>query len=198
MARLAVLASGAGSNFEALARALRGRPEGRRHDCVLLIHDRKAAPAAERAAGLGIPSLYVGYPGRSVEEAEAEIAAALEKVEADLVALAGFMRLLSPEFVSARSGRIVNIHPSLLPKWPGAHAIERAFEAGEEEFGVTVHFVDEGMDSGAVIDSVRFSPGPPRPSLQEVVARIHAIEHELYPRTVLSLLDAVDGEGGSR
>ncbi len=192
------MASGRGSNFEALARALKERPAGRRHDCVLLVHDRRAAPAAERAAGLSIPSIYIRYPGRSAEEAEAEIAAALDEAGADLVALAGFMRLLSPAFVAARRGRIVNIHPSLLPKWPGARAIERAYEAGEGEFGVTVHFVDEGMDSGQVIDSSSFCAEAPRQGLEEIEARIHALEHKLYPRTVLSLLDAIDGDGERR
>jgi phosphoribosylglycinamide formyltransferase 1 len=196
VARLAVLASGNGSNFEALALALRARPAaGRGHECVLLIHDRRAAFAAERAQRLGIPSRYVGYTGRNLAETEAEIAAALEGSGAELIALAGFMRLLSPGFAASRRGRIVNVHPALLPKWPGLHAIERAYEAGDGEFGATVHLVDEGMDSGPVLAQASFSVEAPRPSLAEIEERVHELEHDIFPRAVLELLDAIDGKG---
>jgi phosphoribosylglycinamide formyltransferase 1 len=199
VARLAVLASGNGSNFQALVGALREgahRSGGRPHECVLLIHDRKAAYAAQRAALLGIPVRYVGYYERDAREAEDEMAAALDAARADLVALAGFMRILSPEFVGARKGRIVNVHPSLLPKWPGSRAIERAFDAGERYFGVTVHFVDAGMDTGPILAAQAFRPEPGR-SLSEIEARVHAIEHEIFPRAVLGLLDEIDGLGGA-
>jgi phosphoribosylglycinamide formyltransferase-1 len=196
---LAVLASGNGSNFEALCRALRSRPpaEGPRHECVLLVYDRKAAYAAVRAEKLGVPTLYAGYYGREASAAEACIAAALDEARVDLVALAGFMRLLSPSFVAARPGRIVNVHPSLLPKWPGARAIERAYRAGERVFGATVHSVDEGMDTGPVIDSASFAADPSE-SLDEVEARVHELEHRVYPRAVLRLLDALEVERGGR
>ena len=192
MARLAVLASGYGSNFQALIEALRDAPE-RAHECVLLIYDRKAAFAAERAAALGVRSRYIGYFKREFREAEAEIKSALDEACADLVALAGFMRVLSGDFVASRRGRIVNIHPALLPKWPGARAIERAHEAGEREFGVTVHYVDEGMDTGPIIDRAGFR-AQEGSSLSEVEARVHEIEHEIYPRVVLGLLDGIDRE----
>ncbi len=202
MARLAVLASGNGSNFQALVEALREdtrredtRREAPRHECVLLIYDRREAFAAKRAAGLAVPARYVGYYKRGIEEAEAEIAAALDEAKSDLVALAGFMRMLSPSFVAQRRGRIVNVHPALLPKWPGARAISRAFEAGEREFGATVHFVDEGMDSGPAIASAAFLAEPGE-NLGQIEAQVHEIEHEIYPRAVLSLLDAVDSAGG--
>jgi phosphoribosylglycinamide formyltransferase 1 len=199
VSRLAVLASGNGSNFEALAEALRSRPlaDGPRHECVLLIYDRKAAYAASRAERLGIPSRYISYYKREAAEAEAEIAAILEEARAELVALAGFMRMLSPDFVAARSGRIVNVHPSLLPKWPGAHAIERAFRSGEREYGVTVHFVDEGMDTGTVIDSDSFIADQGE-ALDEIEAQVHGLEHRVYPRAVLGLLDALETERGMR
>jgi phosphoribosylglycinamide formyltransferase-1 len=192
VARLAVLASGNGSNFQALAEALR---EGGRHECVLLIHDRREAFAAVRAERLGVPARYIGYYKRDTSEAEAEIAAALDEAGADIVALAGFMRILSPAFVAPRRGRLVNVHPSLLPKWPGAHAISRAFEAGEREFGVSVHLVDEGMDTGEVIarGSLIAAAGD---QLGDIEAKVHAIEHEIYPRAVVGLLDAVDSQGG--
>ena len=198
MARLAVLASGNGSNFQALVEALRDdtRRGHARHECVLLVYDRRGAFAAQRAAALAVPARHVSYFKRDIEEAEAEIAAALDEANAELVALAGFMRILSPAFVASRRGRIVNVHPALLPKWPGARSISRAFEAGEREFGVTVHFVDEGMDTGPTITSASFFAEPGR-TLGQIEARVHAIEHEIYPRAVLSLLDAVDSARGT-
>ena len=199
MSALAVLASGNGSNFEALTLALRSRPlgEGPRHECVLLIYDRKAAFAAERARLLGIPMRYVSYYGREASEAEADITAALDESRADLLALAGFMRMLSPSFVAARSGRIINVHPSLLPKWPGAHAIERAYRSGEREFGATVHFVDEGMDTGQVIDRGSFDAEGTE-KLEEIEAEVHRIEHLIYPRAVMGILDALVAERGEK
>jgi phosphoribosylglycinamide formyltransferase 1 len=199
VSRLAVLASGNGSNFEALAEALRARPaaEGPGHDCAILVYDRKAAFAAERAKKLGIEARYVAYFGRDASEAEAEIASALEEAGAELVALAGFMRILSGTFVTAWKGRLVNVHPSLLPKWPGAHAIERAFGAGEREFGVTVHYVDEGMDTGPVIGQESFA-ALPGDSLETIEARVHEIEHRMYPRVVLERLDACAAGGSKR
>jgi phosphoribosylglycinamide formyltransferase 1 len=200
VARLAVLASGNGSNFQALVEDTcreDTRREDTRHECVLLIYDRKAAYVAERAKRLGIPARYISYYKRDIHDAEGEIAAALEGAGAELVALAGFMRILTPSFVGLWSGRIVNVHPALLPKWPGAHAIERAYEAGEREFGVTVHVVDEGMDTGPIITSAGFATEPGS-SLKDVEARIHAIEHDIYPRAVLGLLDAIDTERGIR
>lgn len=208
MARLAVLASGNGSNFQALAEALRrGRPgpDGEalsaRHDCVLLVYDRKAAYAAERARVLGVPARYVAYagPGRPAdtalarEAAEAEIEAALEGAGADLVALAGFMRLLSPAFVERWKGRLLNIHPSILPAWPGAGAIARAFGAGERRFGVSVHFVDAGMDTGPLIVQSEFR-AEAQEGLEAIEARVHELERRLYPRVVLDLLDGIEAE----
>jgi formyltetrahydrofolate-dependent phosphoribosylglycinamide formyltransferase len=191
VARLAVLASGNGSNFEALVAALRARPasEGPRHECVLLAYDRKAAIAAERAARLGVAARYVTFAGRPREEAEEEIGAALDAAGADLVALAGFMRVLSPTFV--RKWRVLNIHPSVLPKWPGAHAIEDAYEAGERIFGVTVHYIDEGVDSGPIVaqESFRAAEGEPLAAIEE---RTHAVEHRLYARVALEALDGIE------
>ena len=193
MARLAVLASGNGGNFQAIVEALRLRAAGAGpvHDCVLLVYDRRAAYAAERARALGVSSRYLRYIGRSREEAEAELTALLDGAGAQLIALAGFMRILSSEFVRSRAGRIVNVHPALLPRYPGAHAIERAFEAGEREFGVTVHFVDEGMDTGPILIQEGFRPEAGT-SLAEIERRTHEIEHRIYPAEVLRLLDAID------
>ncbi len=187
MAKLAVLASGNGSNFEALARAL----EGSAHRLVLLVHDRKDAYARERAVRLGIPSRHVTWAGRSREEAEAELSSALSEAGTELVALAGFMRLLSPAFVENWAGRLVNVHPSVLPAWPGVDSVRRSFEAGAEEFGVTVHYVDSGMDTGTVIAQLKFRRWPGA-TLEEVEARVHELEHQLYPSVALELLDRMD------
>jgi len=191
VSRLAVLASGNGSNFEAIVAALEAESAAGgpgRHECVLLVHDRKAAYAAERAERLGVPSRYVRYYGRESSEAEAELSAELGEAGVEVVALAGFMRLLSPHFVAAWRGVLLNVHPSLLPEWPGAHAIQRAYEAGERRFGATVHYVDEGMDTGPIIVQEGFSAEPGE-SLDSVESKIHGIEHRIYPRAVLDVLD---------
>jgi formyltetrahydrofolate-dependent phosphoribosylglycinamide formyltransferase len=193
VARLAVLASGNGSNFEALATALGARPaaEGPRHECVLLVYDRRAALAAERAARLGVPSRYVGYAGRSREEAEAEIDSALVDAGSELVALAGFMRILTPIFARRWKGRILNIHPSLLPKWPGAHAIKDAYESGERRFGATVHYIDEDVDTGPIVAQESFLAAEGEP-IDSIEGKTHAIEHALYPRVALEALDGIE------
>ncbi|HOX93112.1 MAG TPA: phosphoribosylglycinamide formyltransferase [Spirochaetales bacterium] len=185
MAKLAVLASGNGSNFQALADAIIA--DGR-HSVVLLACDKAEAYALERAKNLGVPTVLVSYKGRPRPEAEAQLHDALTAAGADIVALAGFMRILSANFVHQWAGRLVNVHPSILPAWPGAHAIERAYEAGEPELGVTVHYVDAGMDTGPIIGQVRVPRGQ---TLDDTEALIHKAEHSLYPRLVLELLNRV-------
>jgi len=192
VARLAVLASGNGSNFQALAEALRA--DGG-HEAALLVCDRPGAFALERAARLGIPARLIRYAGRPREDAEAEIAAALEDADVDLVALAGFMRLLGPSLVERWEGRMVNVHPALLPAYPGTRSIERAWEAGDAELGVTVHFVDRGMDTGRIIGQARVPRGETLEATEEAV---HRAEHALYPRIVLDLLDGIPGAEAPR
>lgn len=191
MPKLAVLASGSGTNFEALARAL----EATEHECVLLISDRADARALDRAARLGVPCRHVSYAGRPRREAEAEIEALLTQAGADLVALAGFLRLLTPDFVRGRAGRLLNIHPALLPAYPGLDALRRAWDAGESAFGVTVHLVDEGMDTGPVLRQGRLERRAGE-RFEELELRVHALEHALYRETVLRLLDELAREGG--
>ncbi|MDP3176903.1 MAG: phosphoribosylglycinamide formyltransferase [Spirochaetaceae bacterium] len=191
MARLAVLASGNGSNFQALVQALRSRESPARHECVLLLHDKESAYAAIRARELGIRAQHVAYHRRSRQDSEAELLAAIRESDVDVVALAGFMRLLSPAVVAELSGRLVNIHPSILPAWPGTDSIRRAFEAGERIFGATVHFVDEGMDTGTVIAARSFEAAP-EDTLEDIERKVHEIEHCIYPNIVLELLDQAD------
>ncbi len=193
MPKLAVLASGSGSNFEALARAL----EPTEHECVLLVCDRAGAGAFGRAERLGVPARHVSYSGRPRREAETEIEALLSEAGADLVALAGFLRILSPGFVRRRAGRILNVHPSLLPAYPGLDALRRAWDSGEETLGATVHRVDEGLDTGPILRqaSLRRLPGE---SFEAFEARIHALEHVLYREAVLSMLDEMARNGAGK
>ncbi|MGO8693727.1 MAG: phosphoribosylglycinamide formyltransferase [Rectinemataceae bacterium] len=191
MARFAVFASGNGGNFEALVGALRER-----HDCLLLVHDHRGAFAAERARRLGVPAMHIRYSGRAYGAAESEIETALSRLRVDLIALAGYMRLLSPAFVNLHRERILNIHPSLLPEWPGSDAIARSFRAGERRFGATVHIVDEGMDSGPIVAQESFSADRDD-TLEKIEERVHDIEHRIFPREVSRFLDAIEASGGS-
>lgn len=185
--KVAVLASGSGTNFQAIAEALAPTP----HRVVLLICDRPGAVCLDRAARLGIRSVLVPYEKGGTplvrQAAERSMTEAIEASGADLVVLAGFMRILTPLFVGRWKGRLINIHPALLPRHPGAHGIADSYASGDAELGVTVHWVDEGVDTGAIIAQRAF----PRTglTLEEAEARIHTIEHQLYPATVLKLLE---------
>jgi len=192
LAKVAVLASGSGSNFQALAEVLADptrNPAG--HGLAVLICDKPGAGCLDRAHRFEIPSVVVPYgKGGTLEVrqvAEREMTAALESFGVDLVVLAGFMRILTPLFVDRWEGRLVNIHPALLPRHPGAHGIADSFASGDAELGVTVHWVDSGVDTGEVIAQQAFSRTPGM-TLAEAEARIHALEHDLYPTTVLKLL----------
>jgi len=115
----------------------------------------------------------------------------LERRRVDLVALAGFMRLLTPWFLDAFKGPVINIHPSLLPKYPGTHGIEESYASGDRELGITIMRVDAGVDTGPVILQKSFQREDGE-TLDAVEERIHALEHEWYPRVIVSMLDAVD------
>ncbi|HUX11993.1 MAG TPA: phosphoribosylglycinamide formyltransferase [Spirochaetia bacterium] len=185
MARFAVLASGAGTNFQALAAAF--TPSGP-HELVAVISDRRSAPVLSRAQLLGIPAYYLPYAPDNRKVFERAAITILSGLAVDLVVLAGFMRVLTSLFVDAFSRRIINIHPSLLPKYPGTHAIEKSYRSKDTELGVTVHFVDAVLDGGEVIAQESFV----RSSLQtidEVEQKIHEIEHRLYPEVVRNLLE---------
>ncbi len=189
MARLAVFASGRGSNFVAIARAMKARSV---HSLEFLLCDRKAAPAFERARELGVKSYYVTYVNRSREAAEAEMLVHLARHAVDVVALAGYMRLFTPFFISGFHGDILNLHPALLPKYPGAHGIEDSFASGDEELGISVIRVDSGCDTGPILMQKSFTRSGTE-GIEEIESRIHALEHEWYPRAVMDRLDAVQG-----
>jgi phosphoribosylglycinamide formyltransferase-1 len=171
-----VLVSGDGSNLQALIDA--GLP------VAAVASNRVGVRALERAVAADIPAAVfeaANYPSR--EARDDAIALWLADHGVDLVVCAGYMHLLSAAFLDRFPGRIVNVHPSLLPQFPGARAIEDALAAGVEETGVTVHLVDEGLDTGPVIEQRRV-PVEPRATL---AARIHAVEHDLLPRVVREL-----------
>ena len=155
---------------------------------AVLLCDKPGAYCLDRAAKLGIPAHTVVYTKSDRETAERQLTAHLEAAGTDLVVLAGFMRILTPLFVRRWQGRLVNIHPALLPKHPGAHGLEESFDSGDPELGITVHWVDEGVDTGPIIEQRSFRRTA-RMSLEEAEFRIHELEHELYPVVVHRLLD---------
>ena len=170
---IGVLVSGNGSNLQALIDA--GLP------ITAVAANRKDAYALIRAREAGIPAATFGLDCHaSREERDLMMATWLEEHEVELIVLAGYMHLLTPPFLRRFPDRIVNVHPSLLPAFPGAHAIADAIAAGVETTGVTVHLVDEGLDTGPVIRQEAV-PVEPRETLEE---RIHAVEHRLLPQVV--------------
>lgn len=187
MKKIAVFASGSGSNFQALAVAAQSGILNA--EISLLVCDKPGAFAVDRAEMLGIPALVISpksYPSK--EEYEEEIFQKLASMEVDMIVLAGYMRLIGPTLLDAFDGKIVNIHPSLLPAFPGKDAIGQALAAGVGTTGVTIHYVDEGMDTGPIIASasVKVTPRETRESLQKKIQRI---EHSLYPEVLEELLN---------
>ena len=179
--KLVVLASGSGTNLQAILDRLHGR-EG--IAVVGVGSDKPAARALERARAAGVETAVFPrdeYPDRAARDAA--IGDWAESLGADLVALAGDMQLLSPEFVARFRGRVVNVHPALLPAVPGLDAIGQALAAGVEVTGVTVHFVDEGVDTGPAI-ARREVPVPADRDRAALEEAIHATEHELYPEAI--------------
>lgn len=182
MLKIAVLASGSGTNLEAIAQAI---ADG---DCpariVLVVSDNPEAFALERASRRGIPTrvfLMTDYDDRpSFDRA---IVAALREADVELVVLAGYMKLVGDEFVAAFRNRIMNIHPALLPCFPGEQGVVDALEHGVKVTGVTVHFVDEGLDSGPIIaqEAVPVEEGDDAETLHN---RIHVSEYRIYPRAI--------------
>lgn len=179
--RLVVLASGNGTNLQAILDRLHGQAGV---EVVGVGSDKPTAGALQRARLAGVETAVfprADYSDRTVRD-EA-IGNWIESRRADLVVLAGYMQLLSAPFVARFRNRVVNIHPALLPAFPGLDAIGQALDAGVETTGVTVHFVDEGVDTGPVI-AQREVPIPPGITREELEAAVHAVEHELYPEAI--------------
>lgn len=179
--RIAVLASGTGTNLQAILDRLHGR-DG--IEVVGVGSNKDDARALERAEAAGIDTATFRREEYADRVARDEaLGDWLEGRGVDLVALAGYMELLSPEFVGRFANRVVNVHPALLPSFPGLDAVGRALEAGVEITGVTVHFVDEGIDTGPIIVQ-RPVPVPANRDRAALEAAIHATEHELYPEAI--------------
>ncbi len=183
--KIAILISGRGSNMLAIAEAANA---GLIKNCEIsvVISDNKDAQGIEKANKIGLKTVVIERNGRKREEHDAEIIAELKKYSVDFVCLAGYMRLLSAEFVLAFQNQIINIHPSLLPSFPGLNAQQQAFEYGVFLSGCTVHFVDEQLDHGAIIaqKSVMIEPNDTLQSLSEKI--LHE-EHILYVETLNKL-----------
>jgi len=183
---LAILLSGRGSNFLAIADAIdAGKiPEAR---IAVVISNLADAPGLDAARARGLTALAIEARGRKRVEHDEEIVAALQAHRVDLVCLAGYMRLLSPGFVQAFPHRILNIHPSLLPAFPGLDAQQQAFDYGVQVTGCTVHFVDEQLDHGPIILQ-RSVPVLPTDDAHSLAARILEQEHLAYPEAIARVL----------
>ena len=170
--RLGIMCSGNGSNFENIVHSC---PD---HEVVLMVYNKKKAKAKKRADRLDINSCY--------SKDEDEIIALFEAYNVDLVVMAGWMRIVSKKFCDAFAGRLINLHPSLLPKYKGLHAVEQALKSGDDETGCTVHWVTEELDSGGIIrqQTVPILPGDTAESLQRAIQQA---EHNLLPLVINAL-----------
>jgi len=195
--RIVVLASGSGTNLQAILDQLHGR-DG--IEVVGVGSDKPGARALDRGWAAGVATAV--FPGDEHSDREARDAAMgdwVESLQPNLVVLAGYMQLLSAGFVARFRNRVVNIHPALLPAFPGLDAIGQALEAGVEVTGVTVHLVDEGVDTGPPLLQRRV-PVPPGRDRAELEAALHAVEHELYPEAIRMIAEGrisieADGPG---
>ena len=192
MSSIGVLISGRGSNLQALIdAAAEGRLGGR---IAVVISNVEGAPGLARARAAGIPAEVADHRGRSREDHDRALVARLRAHAVDLVCLAGYMRLLSAVMLAAYPGRILNVHPSLLPAFPGRDAVRQALEHGVKVTGATVHVVDEGLDSGPIVlqEAVPVEDGD---TVETLAARVLEAEHRIYPRAVRLALERAPGVG---
>jgi len=181
-----VLISGRGTNLQALIDAAAGGRLGGR--IAVVISNVEDAPGLERARKAGIPAHFRDHRGRPRDEFDQQLVALLREQAVDLVCLAGYMRLLSPGFIRAFAGRILNVHPSLLPAFPGLEAQRQAWEHGVKVSGATVHLVDESLDAGPIVlqEAVSVLASD---QAEGLAARILEAEHRIYPRAVRAMLE---------
>ena len=182
MKRIGILLSGRGSNFLAIANAIKLEIL-KDAEIGVVLSDREDAGGLTLAREMKLPAIAVPAAGRSRADQEDEIIASLQRHNIDLVCLAGYMRIISPEFVAAFPDRIINIHPSLLPSFPGLHAQKQALEAGVKVAGCTVHFVDEKVDHGVIIVQRAITVGEDD-TAETLAARILEQEHLAYPEAI--------------
>jgi len=188
--RLGVLGSGKGSNFAAIADAIAAGQVPA--EVALVASDVENAGILDHARRRSLPARFIAtgkFRTKLDEDAEQAYVSALQEAKVDLIVLAGFMRVLKGDFLRAFEGRIVNIHPSLLPSFPGLEAWKQALDHGVKVTGCTVHFVDAGVDSGAII-AQQTVPVLDDDTPETLHARIHAAEHELYPKCVAAMARA--------
>lgn len=182
MKKIAVFASGFGSNFQAIIEAVNQKILNA--DIALLVSDKPSCKAVERASANGIDAFTFcakDYDGKVAYEQA--ILTELQRRQVDYIVLAGYMRIIGNTLLEAYPMRIINLHPALLPSFPGAHGIADAYNYGVKVFGITIHFVDQGVDTGKIIDQYSFhiEEGD---TLETVETKIHQLEHQHFPETI--------------
>ena len=190
--KLGILGSGSGSTCESIHDAIRSG--ALKAEIAVVMSDNPDAYILERARSWGVPAEVIdcaGFKTKFPEESQEAVAARLKEYGVDCVCLAGFMRLVKSPLLQAFPSRIVNIHPSLLPAFPGLHAWEQAVHAGAEESGCTVHYVDGGMDTGPILGQARV-PVLPGDTPESLHARIQVEEHRLYPAMIARVLETLE------
>jgi len=187
MKKIAVFASGFGSNFQAIIEAVNQKVLNA--DIALLVSDNPSCKAVERASAHGIDAFTFcakDYAGKAAYEQA--ILTELKNRQIDYIVLAGYMRIIGKTLLEAYPMRIINLHPALLPSFPGAHGIADAYNYGVKVFGITIHFVDEGVDTGKIIDQFSFhiEEGD---TLETVETKIHQLEHRHFPETINKVIN---------
>lgn len=193
MVNIAIFASGNGSNFENIIENMKQKniPNA---VCKVLIVDKEKAFAIERSKRLGIACVYVNpkaYPNK--EAYETEILKILQEKEVQLVVLAGYMRFIGSVLLTNLTNRIINLHPAYLPAFPGAHSIQDAFEAKAEYTGVTIHYVDEGVDTGEIIHQEKIIIDKDW-TLETLEEHVHAMEYEMFPKVLKQVCELIESE----
>ncbi|MFV0519529.1 MAG: phosphoribosylglycinamide formyltransferase [Lachnospirales bacterium] len=179
MKTFVVLASGTGSNFLAISKAcIDKRIDGH---VELLIVNKKSAGAVEKAEMMGVKYAYNDF--KNIDS----VIHTINEINPDLIFLAGFMKILPEKFIKAFENKIINVHPSILPKYKGLHAVERAMEDGEKEIGATIHYVDTGVDTGEIIMQEKFNIE--NLTLDEVYEKLHKIEHSIYIKSIIKITE---------
>jgi phosphoribosylglycinamide formyltransferase-1 len=196
MTRIGILLSGRGSNFLAIANAIRLEVL-RNVEIAVVLSNKDGAPGLALAREMGLTAIAIPSAGKQRAQHDAEMIAALNAHSVDLVCLAGYMRIISPKFVAAFPNRILNVHPSLLPAFPGLDAQRQALEFGAKIAGCTVHFVDEAVDHGVILLQ-RAVPVLDDDTEETLAARILAEEHKAYPEAIAQVLGGAYAIQGRR
>ena len=187
MKKIAVFASGFGSNFQAIIEAV--KQQTLNADIALLVSDNPSSKAVERANAAGIDAFTFcakDYAGKAAYELA--VLSELQKRHVEYIVLAGYMRIIGPTLLEAYPMRIINLHPALLPSFPGAHGIADAYNYGVKVFGITIHFVDDGVDTGKIINQFAFH-AEDDDTLETIETKIHQLEHQCFPLTINEVIN---------